>query len=138
LRYKVIKAPKKLKICPVLYLGLKLNIPTCHQKPNPSRETVPLNESTVDNSVKNWLFIKAHMVWSTHILFFLQRDQPPGPDPVGDIDQRYNSQVAGLESSWVGENGSGETGDEDQLGSSRPYPLHHKPTGNIIFLFWCE
>jgi hypothetical protein len=67
---------------------------------------------------------------------FLQRDHPPGTDPVGDIDQRYNSQVAGLESSWVGENGSGETGDE--LGSSRPYPLHHKPPGNISFLFGCE
>jgi hypothetical protein len=30
--------------CPVAYLGLELiNNHTCHQKPNPSRETVPLN-----------------------------------------------------------------------------------------------
>ncbi len=40
LRYKIIGAPRK-KNGPVLYLGLKINH-TGHQKPNPTRETVPL------------------------------------------------------------------------------------------------
>jgi hypothetical protein len=36
---KIIGAPKKIQNWPVLYIGLQLNI----QKPNPSRETVPLS-----------------------------------------------------------------------------------------------
>jgi hypothetical protein len=46
LRSKIIGTPKKfLKNGPVLYLGQKnYRNHLCHQEPNPSRETIPLNE----------------------------------------------------------------------------------------------
>ncbi len=42
LRYKIIGAPKKFKNWPRPLFGSKTNH-TCHQKPTPSRETVPLS-----------------------------------------------------------------------------------------------
>jgi hypothetical protein len=40
-QYRIIGAPKNFKKCPHPLFRPKTNL-TCHQKPNPSRETVPL------------------------------------------------------------------------------------------------
>ncbi len=46
LSYKIIWAAKNLKNGPVPYLGLEFTINVTH-KPNPSRETVPLNHREI-------------------------------------------------------------------------------------------
>jgi hypothetical protein len=46
LRYKIIGALKKFKKLPRPLFSPKTNH-TCHQKPNPSRETVPLNAGKI-------------------------------------------------------------------------------------------
>jgi hypothetical protein len=48
LRYKIRGAPKKNGHVP--YLGLELNH-ACPQKPNPSRETVPINKNRKDDGI---------------------------------------------------------------------------------------
>ncbi len=65
---------KNLKTSHVPYLGLELtNDHSCHQKPNPSRETIPLNwEANVSKSKNYWTMEKGAMLTKYAYILMIQ------------------------------------------------------------------